>query len=438
MKISKKKSADDTTEEIDTMQEIIPENPEGDKDTGSGDETSEQEISVVRDGALQIEDNIGMHVDTIGGDITAEEQIHILEPEPEPPHDTTTRIPHEGFLGMETAEVTSPGKDPTALLHDGEETAEREAHNSTEYETVSQGMSVDDRCYNPELCAASNIDNNGPDGQDASECVQGGNKVMPSGVRGTLGFFGSGDDGDDTKDESTAQQDDISRANEGIPVAEKSDSGDDNMGYDEHSNIDMHCLFEYEEDQLEIQEPEPVITAAASPTAIENAAISPPRDRTSSGINLQRISVPSEADVGQTDDLLIEDEDEADLFEGILVYDQSEQEAEREINGIGNMCNGIGYLVHEEPEASGDDDVSLSIDEKLFEYIRGQKQLYSRILRYEVRTTHFELDGPDVTHMSQPLDFEALHAQIIQAKGLAKCSRKALSSFLDSKVNTYR
>ncbi|KAJ3161500.1 hypothetical protein HDU86_007282 [Geranomyces michiganensis] len=68
---------------------------------------------------------------------------------------------------------------------------------------------------------------------------------------------------------------------------------------------------------------------------------------------------------------------------------------------------------------SSDVDDSVPIDDRLFAYIRAQTALYSRILVYEA------------------LDMEALHAQVVSAKGLERCSRKALGRFLDSKGINY-
>ncbi|KND02277.1 uncharacterized protein SPPG_02755 [Spizellomyces punctatus DAOM BR117] len=83
------------------------------------------------------------------------------------------------------------------------------------------------------------------------------------------------------------------------------------------------------------------------------------------------------------------------------------------------VCIDESEVVRLSPQTTHDEDSSQSLHAKLFSYIRAQKQLYSRILRYE------------------PLDFDILYAQIIQEQGLGKCSRKALSAFLDSKAINY-
>ncbi|KAI8824169.1 uncharacterized protein EV422DRAFT_309986 [Fimicolochytrium jonesii] len=69
--------------------------------------------------------------------------------------------------------------------------------------------------------------------------------------------------------------------------------------------------------------------------------------------------------------------------------------------------------------ADNDSNESIDINERLYMFIRNQTQLYSRILRYE------------------PLDFDALYTQITQCESLARCSRKALGAFLDSKAINY-
>ncbi|KAJ3023510.1 hypothetical protein HKX48_002673 [Thoreauomyces humboldtii] len=82
------------------------------------------------------------------------------------------------------------------------------------------------------------------------------------------------------------------------------------------------------------------------------------------------------------------------------------------------IVDDVDLLDDREPSDHDEPD-DRPIDERLFSYIQRQDHLYSRILRYE------------------PLDFESLHAQVVLARGLEKCSRKALGGFLDSKAINY-
>ncbi|KAJ3293520.1 hypothetical protein HK104_004392 [Borealophlyctis nickersoniae] len=97
--------------------------------------------------------------------------------------------------------------------------------------------------------------------------------------------------------------------------------------------------------------------------------------------------------------------------------DEDDEEEDQEPVG-----DGDGDVLEDDDEfmGTGDtDDDDTPMDERLYQYIKSQVGLYSRILRYE------------------PLDFELLHTQVIQTHGLKKCSRRALAAFLDSKSIIY-
>ncbi|KAJ3184311.1 hypothetical protein HDU87_005159 [Geranomyces variabilis] len=108
-------------------------------------------------------------------------------------------------------------------------------------------------------------------------------------------------------------------------------------------------------------------------------------------------------------------------MDGVLIYDDDDNDDD--IPGLAPTA--VDLTGHAEEDAANDSDTSsdadesVPIDDRLFAYIRAQTALYSRILVYEA------------------LDMEALHAQVVSAKGLEKCSRKALGRFLDSKGINY-
>ncbi|KAJ3157151.1 hypothetical protein HDU89_002562 [Geranomyces variabilis] len=103
-------------------------------------------------------------------------------------------------------------------------------------------------------------------------------------------------------------------------------------------------------------------------------------------------------------------------MDGVLIYDDDDDNpGPTAVDLTGDPENDAANV----SDSTSDTDDSMPIDDRLFAYIRAQTALYSRILVYEA------------------LDMEALHAQVVSAKGLEKCSRKALGRFLDSKGINY-
>ncbi|KAI8921833.1 hypothetical protein DFJ77DRAFT_176 [Powellomyces hirtus] len=125
----------------------------------------------------------------------------------------------------------------------------------------------------------------------------------------------------------------------------------------------------------------------------------------------------------------IDDSYPIDVDQGILAYEGADEcegddvayvsDTSDPVAGIPEPPRSQGELDDDNADDTLDNENDMPVTDKLFAYIQGQTHLYSRILRYE------------------PLDFESLHSQIVQTKGLAKCSRKALAAFLDSKAINY-
>ncbi|KAJ3057095.1 hypothetical protein HK097_000559 [Rhizophlyctis rosea] len=92
---------------------------------------------------------------------------------------------------------------------------------------------------------------------------------------------------------------------------------------------------------------------------------------------------------------------------------ESSDEEEDEFGG-GDVFDEGEVVGTQLPEGSVE-----TMEERLYNFVRGQTNLYTRILRYE------------------PIDFELLHEQVKQLEGLEKCNKKILGAFLDKRSINY-